>query len=205
MILAIACYCLFNDNHNGDDSLDFVPIHTRCPNSPRSTVSLNGKNINILSQSLGVNGTESLLNLAAGNSNLSKYCPETEPIQYMLGAKEAEPLSYRLSLTADFYVNDDNYDIFRHVLEGSCTVHDITVSHFHPVSLGHEQIETISKDLAFFDHVSVGKFVFSTHIFCYLQSSSIEVLVRQNLFSTPQESQRRCTQGHINFHLTGGV
>ena len=39
MILAIACYCLFNDNRNGDDSLDFVPIHTRCPNSPPSTVS----------------------------------------------------------------------------------------------------------------------------------------------------------------------
>ena len=38
MILAIACYCLFNDNRNGDDSLDFVPIHTRCPNSPPSTV-----------------------------------------------------------------------------------------------------------------------------------------------------------------------
>ena len=37
MILAIACYCLFNDNRN-DDSLDFVPIHTRCPNSPPSTV-----------------------------------------------------------------------------------------------------------------------------------------------------------------------
>ena len=36
--LAIACYCLFNDNRNGDDSLDFVPIHTRCPNSPPSTV-----------------------------------------------------------------------------------------------------------------------------------------------------------------------
>ena len=41
MILAIACYCLFNDNRNGDDSLDFVPIHTRCPNSPPSTVSMN--------------------------------------------------------------------------------------------------------------------------------------------------------------------
>ena len=117
---------------------------------------MNGKNINILSQSLGVNGTESLLNLAAGKSNLSKYCPETEPIQYMLGAKRAKDLPYRLSLTADFYVNDDNYGIFQHVLRGICTAHDITVSCFHPVSLGYEEIETISKDLALFGDVSEG-------------------------------------------------
>ena len=38
IVSTLWCYCLFNDNRNGDDSLDFVPIHTRCPNSPPSTV-----------------------------------------------------------------------------------------------------------------------------------------------------------------------
>ena len=66
----------------------------------------------------------------------------------MFLAKERKELSHRLSITADCYVDDDNYDLFRDVLNGSCNPHDITVSYFHAVALGDKQIQKMLKLLA---------------------------------------------------------
>ena len=91
-------------------------------------------------------GTTSLLNLAAGISNFAKYCPDTDP-HHMFNDKRAKHLSYRLSIAADFSVSDDNFHLFRDVVSVACTSHDITVSYLRPISLSHTRIEKLSRKL----------------------------------------------------------
>ena len=84
--------------------------------------------------------------------------------------KERKSLSHRLSITADCFVDDDNYHLFRDVLKGICNPHDITVSYFHAIALGDKRIKTILKEMAILQ-VSV--------VYCFLinlfqQPSSIQ-------------------------------